>query len=149
MALCNCTLLHHDVDGRPLNSLEFARIQHEKGIQETYYFRMVPQSLDPTIIREIAAMGHEIGYHYETMDTAKGDPVLALRQFAEGLKWLRDIAEINTICMHGSPLSTFDNRDLWKEYSYRDYGILAEPYMDLDFTNVLYVTFKAFFYVVS
>src|SRR5690625_2901666 len=42
--------------------------------------------------------------------------------------------------MHGSPLSRYDNRDLWKSYSYRDYGIIAEPYFDMDFSRVLYLT---------
>ena len=38
------------------------------------------------------------------------------------------------------PLSKYDNRDLWKHYDYRDYGIIAEPYFDLDFNKVLYLT---------
>ena len=42
--------------------------------------------------------------------------------------------------MHGSPLSKWDNRDLWKRYNYRDYGIIAEPYFDLDFDEVFYLT---------
>jgi len=42
--------------------------------------------------------------------------------------------------MHGSPLSPYDNRDLWKKYDYRELGILGEPYMDLDFGKVGYLT---------
>ena len=42
--------------------------------------------------------------------------------------------------MHGSPLSKWDNRDLWKRYDYRDFGIIAEPYFDVDFNEVLYLT---------
>ncbi len=42
--------------------------------------------------------------------------------------------------MHGSPLSKWDNRDLWKKYDYRDFGIIAEPYFDLDFDEVFYLT---------
>jgi hypothetical protein len=42
--------------------------------------------------------------------------------------------------MHGSPLSKWDNRDLWKRYDYRDFGIIAEPYFDLDFDEVFYLT---------
>src|SRR5690606_36099809 len=58
-------LLRHDVDDKKLNSLHFAKIQNEFGIKGTYYFRVVPQSFDPTVIKEIESMGHEIGYHYE------------------------------------------------------------------------------------
>lgn len=42
--------------------------------------------------------------------------------------------------MHGSPLSKWDNRDLWKKYDYRDFGIIAEPYFDIDFNDVFYLT---------
>ncbi|MCH8569469.1 MAG: hypothetical protein LAT67_14435 [Balneolales bacterium] len=133
-------LLRHDVDARMLHSLQFARIQQEMGIVGTYYFRIVPQSFDEGVIREIESMGHEIGYHYEDMDFAKGDPKKAIQLFEKHLNTLRNVADIKTICMHGSPLSKFDNRDIWKDYNYRDYGILAEPYFDLDFSKVLYLT---------
>jgi len=128
------------VDTRKLHSLQFARIQHELGIVGTYYFRMIPQSFDKEVVKEIAGMGHEIGYHYEDMDFAKGHPHKAIHLFEENLSRLRKVAEVKTICMHGSPLSKYDNRDLWKHYDYREYGIIAEPYFDLDFSKVLYLT---------
>ncbi|MEX1130402.1 MAG: hypothetical protein WED59_00135 [Candidatus Woykebacteria bacterium] len=133
-------LLRHDVDDRKEHSLQFACIQHELGIVGTYYFRMIPQSFDEEVVKEIAGMGHEIGYHYEDMDFAKGDPHKAIKLFEENLSRLREVADVKTICMHGSPLSKYDNRDLWKHYNYRDYGLLAEPYFDLDFSKVLYLT---------
>lgn len=133
-------LLRHDVDARPDHSLTFARLQHKMGIVGTYYFRMVPQSFDEGVIREIASMGHEIGYHYETMDAAGGDQKKAIERFKKNLEKLRTLADVETICMHGSPMSKYDNRDLWQHYDYRDYGIIAEPYFDLDFSKVLYLT---------
>jgi hypothetical protein len=133
-------LLRHDVDDRNRHSLQFARIQHRRGICGTYYFRVVPQSFDPDIIREIADMGHEIGYHYEDMDFAGGDPHQAIRLFERHLEQLRRITPISTICMHGSPKSKYDNKDVWKHYNYRDYGIVGEPYFDLDFKTVFYGT---------
>ncbi|MHA1396063.1 MAG: hypothetical protein ACTSRZ_21370 [Promethearchaeota archaeon] len=42
--------------------------------------------------------------------------------------------------MHGSPWSKYDNRELWDVYDYRDYGIIGEPYFDVDFNEVLYLT---------
>jgi len=62
-----CIILRHDVDARPENSLRLARLEHVLGIHGTYYFRIIPSVFDKDIIREIAGMGHEIGYHYETM----------------------------------------------------------------------------------
>src|SRR5690625_6846364 len=85
-------------------------------------------------------MGHAIGFPYEPRDTAGGKSDLALAQSEEGLERFRDIAQVRTACMHGSPLSRFDNRDLWKYYDYREYGIVTELDFDLDFSSVLYIT---------
>lgn len=133
-------ILRHDVDDRKQNALLFARIQSEAGISGTYYFRIVPRSFDPHIIREVYAMGHEVGYHYEDMDFARGNPRLAIRLFEENLRAFRKVVPVYTICMHGSPWSKYDNRNLWKYYDYRDYGIVGEPYFDLDFSSVFYLT---------
>lgn len=60
-------ILRHDVDRLPDNALQMARLEHEAGIAATYYFRAVPESWDESIIREIASLGHEVGYHYENL----------------------------------------------------------------------------------
>ncbi len=133
-------MLRHDVDARKLHSLQFARIQHQKGVVGTYYFRMVPQSFDERIIREIEELGHEVGYHYEDMDFSNGDPHEAIRLFEQHLERLRAVADISTICMHGSPRSRYDNKDVWTYYDYRDFDIMGEPYFDLDFEQVFYLT---------
>ena len=147
-------LLRHDVDDKKLNSLRFARIQNELGIKGTYYFRMVPQSFDEKVIKEIADLGHEIGYHYEDMDFAAKQRAKIKRQrpkeeelyeaaigiFENNLNILRNLYPVKTICMHGSPRSPFDNKAIWKKYNYRDYGIIGEPYFDIDFNEVFYLT---------
>jgi hypothetical protein len=171
-------ILRHDVDLKPQNSLVTAQIEHEMGIRGSYYFRMVPESFNVDIIKEIANLGHEIGYHYETMDTAErkhnSQPATlnseeltinqspddnrdnhsineshlrneslidaAYTQFCQNLEVIRRVADIKTICMHGSPRSKYDNRDIWKKYSYRDLGIVGEPYFDIDFNDFFYLT---------
>jgi len=132
--------LRHDVDARKLNSLATAKMEGELGVRGTYYFRIVPQSFDAGVIREISGMGHEIGYHYEDLALAKGDPERAIQLFTEHLTKLRQVAFVATICMHGSPLSRHDNRKLWDHYNYKDFGIAGEPYLDVDFSRVLYLT---------
>ncbi|HNQ43147.1 MAG TPA: hypothetical protein PKI59_01905 [Candidatus Cloacimonadota bacterium] len=133
-------ILRHDVDKIPGNSLRFAEIEHERGLQASYYFRVVTESLQVDKLLAIKKLGHEIGYHYEDMVPAKGDPEKAIKSFEQNLKLLRRLVPIDTICMHGSPLSKYDNRELWKFYNYRKYGIIGEPYFDLDFTKVFYIT---------
>lgn len=142
-------ILRHDVDARPQNSLRLAYVEHSLGIHGTYYFRM-PHTFHPPIIKEIAALGHEVGYHYETMaQTKKGREQgqeqedhfdRAYELFVENLEKLRTIVPVTTICMHGSPLSRFDNREIWKKYDYRELGIIGDAYIDIDFTQVAYFT---------
>jgi hypothetical protein len=133
-------ILRHDVDKKPGNSQRFAEIEHEKGLKASYFFRVVPESLHEDKLLAISKLGHEIGYHYEDMDPAKGDPKKAIRSFEENLKKLKKLAPIDTICMHGSPLSKYDNKDLWRHYDYRSYGIIGEPYFDLDYSRIFYIT---------
>ena len=133
-------VLRHDVDKLPKNSLIFAKIQAELGISGSYYFRAVPESWDEQIINEIANLGHEVGYHYENMDTCNGDIDKAWDDFRYNLDKLRKLVDVKTICMHGSPRSGFDNRELWRKYDYRSLGIIGEPYYDVDFNRVFYLT---------
>lgn len=133
-------ILRHDVDARPGNSLKCAELESRMGIKGTYYFRIVPKSYDEEIIRKIAQLGHEIGYHYEDLAVARGNFEKALSLFSENLAKLRRLVPVETICMHGSPLSKYDNRLLWERYNYRDYGIIGEPYLDVNFAEVLYLT---------
>jgi hypothetical protein len=190
-------ILRHDVDRKPENALVVAKIEKVAGIKASYYFRIVKESYNENVIKQIAEMGHEIGYHYENLSAVdKNGPQisqinadlishrstrtytdvlaerlarikmviasrkksqkesllrekkefrdeffeLAIKDFERNLEKLRKFYPVKTICMHGSPLSKWDNRDLWEKYDYRDYGIIAEPYFDIDFDEVLYLT---------
>ena len=133
-------VIRHDVDDRKRNSLHFAYIENAFGIQTTYNFRILPKSFDPVIVDLIRNLGHEIGYHYEDLTLAKGDKNKAIELFEKHLSELRHFYPVKTICMHGSPLSRFDNREIWNHYNYRDFGIIGEPYFDVDYNNVLYLT---------
>lgn len=133
-------ILRHDVDLKPQNSLATAKLEHELGIRGSYYFRAVPQSWDEQIIREIAALGHEVGYHYENLTTCNGNIEEAYADFTVNLHRLRQLADVKTICMHGSPMSKYDSKDLWKQYNYKDLGIIGEPYFDMDFDQFFYLT---------
>jgi hypothetical protein len=136
-----------------------ARLEQEIGVVATYYFRAVPESFDEGIMREIAGMGHEIGYHYENLETVGREKIkeicprntrkdtkkeklidLGYEDFCRNLEIFRKSFDIKTICMHGSPLSRYDNRMIWEKYDYRELGIIAEPYFDVDFGQVFYIT---------
>jgi hypothetical protein len=133
-------ILRHDVDRRPSFSVRFAEVEQRFGIRGTFYFRIVPASFDERAIARTAELGHEVGYHYEDLALASGDPERAIELFERHLKKMRALCPIRSVCMHGSPFSAHDNRLLWRKFSYRDYGLVGEPYLDLDFTRVLYLT---------
>ncbi len=133
-------ILRHDVDLLPYNSLKFARLLADEKIKGVYYFRAVPESWDEKVIKEIALLGHEIGYHYECLTTCKGNLSRGIVDFEKNLEALRKIAPVSTICMHGSPLSKHDSKDLWKKYNYKKYNIIGEPYFDVNFNDVFYLT---------
>lgn len=133
-------ILRHDVEARYENALHFAEIQHEYGIAASYYFRIMNEKLNRKIIQGIAALGHEIGYHYDDLSYCKGNHELAIERLKKHLLLLNQIAPVRTISMEGAPLSSQDNRKLWDYYDYRDYGIIAEPYFDIDFTKFFYLT---------
>ena len=136
----NSLTLRHDVDLKPQNSLRTARLEAEKGMLGIYYFRAVPESWDESIIREIATLGHEVGYHYESLTTCDGDIDKAYEDFCRNLEALRKLVPVKSICMHGSPRSPYDSKDIWKKYDYKALGIESEPYLDTDFSKVFYLT---------
>jgi hypothetical protein len=148
--LSRTIILRHDVDRLPQNSLKFARLQNRRGISATYYFRIGKRVFNEPIITEICNLGHEVGYHYEDLSNAsrttnggkneKRHAEIGIECFKKNLKSLRDIAPVSTICMHGSPLSKWDSRLLWKYYNYKEEGIIGEPYFDIDFGNIVYLT---------
>jgi len=133
-------ILRHDIDRLPYNALRIAEIENGFGISASYYFRMIEEVYNEVAIKRVAELGHEIGYHYETMDTSQGDVERAYNEFCRNLDKLRRVVSIRTACMHGSPLSRYDNRDIWKKYTYKELGIIAEPYFDMNFRRVFYVT---------
>lgn len=135
-----CIILRHDVDRAVRRSLNMAKLEYEYDIASTYYFRYKKDVFDPQIIQEIADMGHEIGFHYEVMDKAKGDHKKAIEIFKNELDELRDIVDISTVCMHGNPLASWSNLDLWETYDFKDFGVIGEPYISIDYGNVLYLT---------
>lgn len=136
----NILLLRHDVDKSPESALRMATVEKKYNIVSSYYFRNKKGVFNPGIIESIAKLNHEIGYHYEVMDKAKGDFEKAIEIFIKELAEFRQIYDVKTIAMHGNPLSKWDNRDIWSKYNFKDYGITGEVYLSIDYSKVLYLS---------
>lgn len=132
----NVAIIRHDIDKKPQNALKIAEIEHELGIQSTFYFRTTPEVFHVDIMEKIHSMGHEIGFHYEVLDKAKGDVGKAIDIFEKELK-LFPFA-IRTICMHGNPLTPWVNKDMWKDSDFKKYGVIGEAYLSIPFSDLYY-----------
>lgn len=132
--------LRHDVDEQPQNALKMAEAEYDLGVKATYYFRRVPKSDHPDIIHQIAAMGHEIGYHYEDLSKTEGDMDKAIESFKANLEYFRQYYPVKTVCMHGSSSSKYDNKDIWSTAKLSDFGLIGEPYISFDFERIFYMT---------
>ena len=133
-------VMRHDVDEKAYNALKIAQLEHDLGIRSTYFFRIVKQSNVPEVIRGIATLGNEIGYHYEDLATAEGDMEKAFKSFEKNLVYFREYYPVRSVCMHGSSTSKYDNRLLWKAHQLSDFGLIGEPYLSVDFDKVFYLT---------
>lgn len=138
-------ILRHDVDRAPKNALRIAQLESARGLAATYYFRVRRSAFAPAIIKEISDLGHEIGFHYESLSSTGGDMQRAVELFRSELQRIRELAPVDTVAMHGSPLSKHDNRELWKDRKRHhvlteELGILGEVYLDVDYSDMAYVT---------
>ncbi len=159
-------IMRHDVDSEPEYALKMARLENELGITSSYYFRYLDGLFRIDIIKAIAKLGHEIGYHYEVLNKAEGDYNQAIDIFKNELNEFRQFYDVKTIAQHGSPLrgslaaisisgmyaivksllrdkdvfTPWSSRDLWKKYNFKDFGIIGEAYLSIDFNEILYLS---------
>lgn len=140
-ALPGCrVLLRHDVDRRPDRAEAMASLERAHGVRSTYYFRICNCSFDVARMRAIERMGHEVGYHYEDLAEAGGDLERARESFVNNLRRMRSVVKVDTACMHGSPTSKHDNRLLFKVLTFREVGLLGEPYISWANSGLAYLT---------
>lgn len=133
-------ILRHDVDRRVEKAVRLAELEHARKVRASYYFRSTMLGFPVDAIRRIASLGHEIGYHYETLSRARGDKARALSLFKEDLAKLRAIAPVKTACKHGAPLSPFDNGDLLRQVGWRSVDLVGDAFLSFEGTAIFYLT---------
>lgn len=132
-------LFRHDVDRYPATALATAELEAKHGVFGTYYFRVRPWTFKPRILKGIADLGHEIGYHYECLPDSGGDLAKAADLFKESLAKFRAYVPITTASMHSRPLSRWDGRRLWDRYTFEEFGLLGEAYRTVDHHRYTYL----------
>jgi len=133
-------ILRHDVDRLLHRAMDIAEVEANSGIKATYYMRTTRSVFRPAALTQLHQLGHEVGYHYEVLSKSRGKYQQAIARFEQELMQFRRIVPVDTISMHGSPLLPWDNRHLWRYYDFREYDLLGEAYLSIDYTNVYYFT---------
>ena len=133
-------ILRHDIDRISKCLLSFAEFEEDNGIKANYYFPSKIIKSNPDLIRSISEMGHDVGYHYNDLSKSKGDLSKAYQTLKENLEILKEIVPVSSICMDGKPFQMHDNRKLWDHYNYKDFGVLGEIYLDIDYNEFAYYT---------
>ena len=105
-------VVRHDVDRRPGAARAMAEVEADHGVPATYYLRS--HLFEPGFARALEARGHEVGYHYEDLAAVGGDRAAAVERFDRNLERFRAHVDVSTVSAHGSPLSPYDNRDVWR-----------------------------------
>jgi hypothetical protein len=132
--------LRHDVDRLPTRALVMAQAESALGIASTYYFRCDRRGRFPArVIERIGALGHEVGFHYECLSRAGGDPELALERFGSELAVLRGMAQVRTVSPHGAPSSAHSNMDFARAIGLAGLDLIGDASL-IDFTAILYIT---------
>jgi hypothetical protein len=129
----------HDVDRKPANARKMARLEADRGVASTYYLRT--NTFSTSLARTLTTLSHEVGYHYEDFVREGGELEPAHERFARNLEEFRRVAPVDTVCMHGNPLSPHDNREMWLDPAapdLGDYDLLGEAYLSMDFESVTY-----------
>jgi hypothetical protein len=132
-------LLRHDVDRQPATAREAALMESKIGVRGTYFFRVKPWTMNPGVIETVVKSGHEIGYHYENLADAKGDPVRAREILEDSLRSLREFYPVVSASMHSRVLSKWDGRTFWDTHELADFGLLGECYRSVDHHRYVYI----------
>jgi hypothetical protein len=133
--------LRHDVDRLSSRAVHMAAAERDLGVKATYYFRCDSRMGFPEEnIRFVVELGHEIGFHYETVVRLKDRADEVPDRFRQELAALRAIAQVRTVTAHGSPLSRLSNAGYTKKIDLRELDLIGDPAVNIDFSRVLYIT---------
>lgn len=139
-------LLRFDVDYREAHAVALAERAAQAGLRGSFYFRCRAGRFDLPALRAVAAAGHEVGYHYETLDLCRGDFAAAAELLIAHVEQLRAAGlTIQTIAAHGSPPRTptyTRNLDLLVQHPelLQRARLLGEATLSVDFAPVMYLS---------
>lgn len=114
-------VLKHDVETNVKKAYKIALIESKNGHIGSYYVQayLLKDSKNIRLLQKMKDMGHEISYHYDVLDFAKGDIRLADEEYQKNLDLFNKSGfDIVTVCQHGNPIverkGYTSNRDFFR-----------------------------------
>lgn len=132
-------VLRHDVDRKPRRAEALARLEADLGVSASYYFH--PSAFRETRAERIERLGHEVGYHYDDVATARGDLHTARALFANNLRVFRRACDVDTVSPHVAALSPHDNTSLWERGpSFEEFDLLGDADRSVDYVDLAFLS---------
>lgn len=124
--LNNYIVLKHDVETNVERAYKIAEIESRYGHRGSYYVQayLLEESANVKLLEKMQQMGHEISYHYDVLDSSKGNFSQAIAEFEKNLKIFESNGfNIVTVCQHGNPIiernGYHSNRDFFRDAKVR------------------------------
>lgn len=120
-------VLKHDVETDVRKAYQIACIENRHGHRGSYYVQayLLQNAENVRLLQRMQAMGHEISYHYDVLDSCGGNFEQAMVEFENNCKLFEQCGfPIVTVCQHGNPVINrvgyTSNRDFFRSRKVRD-----------------------------
>ncbi len=115
-------VLKHDVETNPSKALQLAKIEYKHALHGSYYvqaYLLKDNKKNIEYLRKIQALGHEVSYHYDVLDSNSGNYEKAALEFENNIRiFEKQGFLIKTVCQHGNPVVSRNgyssNRDFFR-----------------------------------
>ncbi len=145
----NYVVLKHDVETDVRKAFIMAEIEQKYAHCGSYYVQayLLDNSENIKMLTQMQQMGHEISYHYDVMDSNKGDIEKAIIEFENNKQLFENNGFIlSTVCQHGNPIvervGYTSNRDFFRtenvQKKYPEISDIMVNYKEKHNTDYLY-----------
>ena len=126
-------ILRHDIDANPQRAVGIAKLEHDLGVESTYFVRVHAEMYNPfgfrtyPSLKRITQLGHEIGLHYENLDLSHITGEDAQSILKKEIQTLQTILGIKIAGMSAHRgFSGIANRNFWKNLDPSQFGLEYE-----------------------
>lgn len=142
-------VLKHDVETDVPRAYALAKIENKYGHRGSFYVQayLMKDKKNIDYLKQMQRMGHEISYHYDVMDSNKGNIENAISEFESNRILFEEYGfYLVTVCQHGNPvverIGYTSNRDFFRSQSvqelYHDISDIMVDYKDKYSTDYTY-----------